>query len=117
MHIQKVETKVYRGYSNVLLNMAFISSSEVENIYISRVKQKTYLTKTFEFFLLYTTNLTKRGKFQYLQINSNFSLSPLAANIRTCKSDTKQVAQRARMLTREPLYKVRTNGNINFSDT
>ena len=26
---------IYRGYSNVLLNMAFISSSEVENIYIS----------------------------------------------------------------------------------
>ena len=26
---------VYRGYSNFLLNMAFISSSEVENIYIS----------------------------------------------------------------------------------
>ena len=27
--------KVYRGYSNSLLNMAFISPSEVENIYIS----------------------------------------------------------------------------------
>ena len=26
---------VYRGYSNFLLNMAFISPSEVENIYIS----------------------------------------------------------------------------------
>ena len=26
---------VYIGYSNFLLNMAFISSSEVENIYIS----------------------------------------------------------------------------------
>ena len=26
---------IYRGYSNFLLNMAFISSSEVENIYIS----------------------------------------------------------------------------------
>ena len=26
---------VHRGYSNFLLNMAFISSSEVENIYIS----------------------------------------------------------------------------------
>ena len=25
----------YRGYSNFLLNLAFISSSEVENIYIS----------------------------------------------------------------------------------
>ena len=28
-------TYIYRGYSNFLLNMAFISSSEVENIYIS----------------------------------------------------------------------------------
>ena len=27
--------KMYRGYSNFLLNMAFISPSEVENIYIS----------------------------------------------------------------------------------
>ena len=27
--------KINRGYSNFLLNMAFISSSEVENIYIS----------------------------------------------------------------------------------
>ena len=27
--------KIYRGYSNFLLNMAFISPSEVENIYIS----------------------------------------------------------------------------------
>ena len=26
---------IYRGYSNFLLNMAFISPSEVENIYIS----------------------------------------------------------------------------------
>ena len=26
---------IYRGYSNFLLNMAFISSSEVESIYIS----------------------------------------------------------------------------------
>ena len=26
---------LYRGYSNFLLNMAFISPSEVENIYIS----------------------------------------------------------------------------------
>ena len=26
---------IHRGYSNFLLNMAFISSSEVENIYIS----------------------------------------------------------------------------------
>ena len=26
---------IYRGYSNFLLNMDFISSSEVENIYIS----------------------------------------------------------------------------------
>ena len=29
------EHRVYRGYSNFLLNMAFISPSEVENIYIS----------------------------------------------------------------------------------
>ena len=28
----------------------------------------------------------------------------------------KQVAQRATMLTCEPLYKARKNGNINFSD-
>ena len=28
-------TCIYRGYSNFLLNMAFISLSEVENIYIS----------------------------------------------------------------------------------
>ena len=27
--------QIHRGYSNFLLNMAFISSSEVENIYIS----------------------------------------------------------------------------------
>ena len=27
--------EIYRGYSNFLLNMAFISPSEVENIYIS----------------------------------------------------------------------------------
>ena len=30
-----VSTKIYRGYSNFLLNMAFISPSEVKNIYIS----------------------------------------------------------------------------------
>ena len=30
-----VNNVIYRGYSNFLLNMAFISSSEVENIYIS----------------------------------------------------------------------------------
>ena len=30
---------------------------------------------------------------------------------------SKQVAQRATMLTWEPLYKARKNGNINFSDT
>ena len=28
---------INRGYSNFLLNMAFISPSELENIYISRV--------------------------------------------------------------------------------
>ena len=28
---------VYRGYSNILLNMAFILSSEMENIYILEV--------------------------------------------------------------------------------
>ena len=28
-------SEIYRGYSNFLLNMAFISPSEVENIYIS----------------------------------------------------------------------------------
>ena len=27
--------RIYRGYSNFLLNMAFISSSEMKNIYIS----------------------------------------------------------------------------------
>ena len=30
-----VYPEIYRGYSNVLLNMAFISPSEVENINIS----------------------------------------------------------------------------------
>ena len=30
-----VPQTIYRGYSNFLLNMAFISPSEVENIYIS----------------------------------------------------------------------------------
>ena len=29
------DSLIYRGYSKFLLNMAFISSSEVENIYIS----------------------------------------------------------------------------------
>ena len=33
--IQEIIYALYRGYSNFLLNMAFISSSEVENIYIS----------------------------------------------------------------------------------
>ena len=30
-----IHTYIHRGYSNFLLNMAFISPSEVENIYIS----------------------------------------------------------------------------------
>ena len=33
MHVYSV----YKGHSNVLLNMAFISSSEVENVFISLV--------------------------------------------------------------------------------
>ena len=43
IHVQ-LSLEIYRGYSNFLLNMAFISPSEVENIYIlyifftSRVK-------------------------------------------------------------------------------
>ena len=34
-HHPKREKLLYRGYSNFLLNMAFISRSEVKNIYIS----------------------------------------------------------------------------------
>ena len=41
------------------------------------------------FFLLYTTNLTMIGKFHFSQANSHFQLSPLAANIRACQSETK----------------------------
>ena len=33
--LRKHVNVIYRGYSNFLLNMAFISPSEVENIYIS----------------------------------------------------------------------------------
>ena len=33
--VQYLYTDIYRGYLNFLLNMAFISPSEVENIYIS----------------------------------------------------------------------------------
>ena len=37
MVISLKEPFIYRGYSKFLLNMTFISSSEVENIYITRV--------------------------------------------------------------------------------
>ena len=35
LSLRKRAYVIYRGYSNFLLNMAFISPSEVENIYIS----------------------------------------------------------------------------------
>ena len=73
--------------------MAFISSSEVENNYISWVakprlkytffhftsEMKAILNKTnWILFLLYTTNLTNKGKFYFSQYtNSHYQLSPL----------------------------------------
>ena len=55
----------------------FMSGEATNEIYIfftSQVKLKTYVTKTFEFsfLILYSTNLTKRGKFHYSQANSYF---------------------------------------------
>ena len=69
-----------------LLNMAFISSSEVKNMYISFVAKRHIQQKPFEFSFYYIKPYQQRGTctLQFFQAIPISGFVPLTMNMRAC---------------------------------